>query len=792
MKNEKRKMNKPFLALLFVICYLLFVFGCGNFLNPPKKGNTAVPAGMGTFSLQINSGQQSRVIMPDTAAVEFAGYTLEFTNTATTNVQNIYLSEANKEDPVILAVGTYTLEVTAYTSYTDETDNEIAAEGAPDGPVEIIAGENVSATVILQAIIGGEGEGTFSWEIGFPGGLSEASMEITPQAGTVFTPQTKYFIGSGSLVANPGSIALPSGHYRVVFTLEKDNNRTVTWRETLHVYQNLDSHFEYDFTDYHFIKQYYTITLTNLYTPAGDPRPNEISTYFFDDSFVIAAPSRPSYLFGGWLIDDAFGSPWDSTFDSDLILYAKWLEIPMLALDPPLVNFIMAKDSLTLPDPVTVTVTNTGTAAATVTSILLSGTNDNYFSLSGENLISSIAAGSSDTFDVNVILTLPASVATYRAVVTVTYSGSDGVKTVSANITFAVTDFYGIMPASQMILDSRNMVTFSGEGDQYGRYMLEVEGIWVEGEMIPGEAKIELTYGATETVQNNASMQDIKPLSTVGNFKLTDLSGSGNPRHYRFDFIDLNIQHSAVKVIITLGSGNLWIDNNGTQGAQVTSIEINSYVGYCWMSQNANNIKFDFEITSNGGWVYNSVTSNPYPIFRQNGVTIYYWRFDGTSGEGPGMWSWGDTYFTKYETKAPGTPDTIIFHTNNIYAPGVFFVPGLGGTDLLPGNVDYSVPPVLGSQVFNLSIGDAFIGTAVVTVTSANGPNVSVDGTVDSVNISVEYNFDSVFLPLVQSYTCNITDVTQTWNSASPTSHVFTFNNRPYGAMVVNTVVTFK
>ena len=788
----KKIIESKGIAVLAFLIFILIFSGCADFFTPPKPGGAA--AGTGTFTLQIEgAGSQNRVIMPVTDTLVFAGYTLVFTDTTSIlPPQTFYLSETDKGNPIALEAGTYDLNVTAYTAYTSSSINTPAAKGELKNIV-IPAGGGVGGTVTLNAIFNEGGNGTFSWDINFSSQISEAWMEISSQTDSSFSPITSYFISADAmktLISNPDDMTLPSGHYRVIFTLEEDSSRRqVIWRETLHVYENLTSHFEHDFSDYIFIKESYSLTLKNLYSPAGNPRPDEISTYFYDVPVNVLDPARPSWKFDGWYTDEYFtsGNEWTDNYqglNGDLILYAKWLDIPVLAFNPASVNFIMAKDSAVLPSPVTVTLENTGSAAAAITSIALSGSDAAYFQLSGHSSITSIAAGSNDTFDIEVITPPPAVVASYSALVTVTYNGNDGSKTVSAAVIFTVTDFTGTMSASQMITDGRNLVQFSGEGDQYGRYMLEIQGEWLSGEMI-NYVPVTITIDYNATIKANNTFDGVKDLGTVGTFTL-QRTGSGNPQQTYFS-VDLYMQHNAIKTKMTAVGGSLYLDNNGTQGAQVSTLEITSYQGYFWISNSTSDLQVVFEIESDAEWIYNSISTNPYPIFKQNNVTIYYWREDGSSGEGPGKWIWGDTYFTKYDPKLSGA-DTIIFNTHNIYAPGVFFVPGLGGTDFKPGNIDYAIPPALSNEVFELRIGSTVIGEAVVTATLLNGYNTS-NGDIASLDISVTYNLNPAFLPLVQNYTCNVTSDTKDYNTNG--SHTFTFNAKPYGPFIVNTVFTF-
>ena len=107
-----------------------------------------------------------------------------------------------------------------------------------------------------------ESPGTFSWKIdfsGITGGPDSADMFITP----ILTGGTNTYQSSGiDLTDNnlwapdPGTNAIASvplieGYYWVDFEIELDP-QDVTFRQVLHIYRGMTSHFEHDFDDDHF------------------------------------------------------------------------------------------------------------------------------------------------------------------------------------------------------------------------------------------------------------------------------------------------------------------------------------------------------------------------------------------------------------------------------------------------------------------------------------------------------------------------------------------------------------
>ena len=321
-KNETN--IKLFLTSLFA-CSLLFVINCGNSLNKSNSANES--AGNGTFVLQIGDAntqmramnmqmRESLTIMPSQSDFEnkIELYVLTF-NEQGGRIETATI-EKGRSSTVSLPAGTYDLELTAYDAITG---GNLIAEGELK-TVKIDSNSTTIGKVTLNGIMNGAAQGTFYWEITYPANVS-VKMDITPLPNGAVAA-TKNFPAGTVQFDNKDSINLASGQYSVIFTVEKPNMRTVTWREALHIYGNMTSRFIYKFTDDHFIASSYLVT---FWHGNSGPTPGiKISdkTYFYygqpDD------PVNPSgYTFFGWYEEPACITPAGIPLKDNL--YARWI-----------------------------------------------------------------------------------------------------------------------------------------------------------------------------------------------------------------------------------------------------------------------------------------------------------------------------------------------------------------------------------------------------------------------------------------------------------------------------------
>jgi uncharacterized repeat protein (TIGR02543 family) len=312
--KEQSKISNFGINLLFVTCSLfivtclLFIFSaCQNPLSVPKTEN--IPSGKGSFSLSVNV---TRTILPTLDESKLAQYTLVFEPKSGGTKNETERSLDRLSDPVFLEPGTYSLVVTAY---FDTGKTKLAARGTLDS-VMISEGKSVAGTVTLKAITD-SGTGSFTYTVIFPN-VKTATMNITPLKAA--SQGQDHSLSSG----NTGTLALDSGYYNLVFTLNKNNGDTLIWRELLHVYAGLESFFSMEFSDADFYKTMYVVTFNLNDTESPNPG---TQTVLHGGHASDPAPTREGYAFGGWYSDSDFSTAYD--FDtlvfSDITLYAKWI-----------------------------------------------------------------------------------------------------------------------------------------------------------------------------------------------------------------------------------------------------------------------------------------------------------------------------------------------------------------------------------------------------------------------------------------------------------------------------------
>jgi len=329
MKNINGIIKKTIAVIPFVLCVMFFMTGCKDQLNLYEQENKPVPKGKGVFSLRIiNSNTQGRTIMPVLDNTENVLYKLIFKHTSGNSEKDVIKkldSEAIKED-IHVDIGTYTMTMFLYINdnYYD-ADMPAASGRMIDAAgnlrvIEIIGGEKVTGDVNLVAYGAEDGEGTFSWDITYPDDLIEMKMTVEDLSSNPLPAKTFNF-----LTETGNSMTLPAGYYRVIFTLKKDEiTNEVVWRQTLHVYTNMDSFYKYEFTNKHFMTLGYTITFVN-----NNGTPNDEESYFYNENVVKPAnPVLANHTFMGWYADAAFETEWNgfgSPLNSDKTIYAKFL-----------------------------------------------------------------------------------------------------------------------------------------------------------------------------------------------------------------------------------------------------------------------------------------------------------------------------------------------------------------------------------------------------------------------------------------------------------------------------------
>ena len=368
-----KKLLVKFGIIAVLTLSLFFAASCQSPYNNQDNGFKP-PAGMGYVQLNFRS-PNARTIMPTLVLADYLSFELDFTAIPGLGGEDdfVTISASAMNDPIILKPGEYTLEVTAY--FNDPpTQAQRAATGTATDTIEVESAAGTTANVILRGITDGEEEGTFSWVIGLTGisgTLTQADMEVKtfPSAGTTVLTRNLLPAGAGP----SGTANIDSGFYYVDFTLQTNwSTGPVSWRQVLHVYENMISTFNYAFTDAHFNDA--TITVTYSAWPAGvgtggisteDHLPGEQMTA----PTGLVYPGKPDLDIVGWFTDA--GVEWNFITqmapNTNLTLYAKWegeVEIITWEVDvdkPPLLE---DSDDATLneDDEITLSLADSGTA----------------------------------------------------------------------------------------------------------------------------------------------------------------------------------------------------------------------------------------------------------------------------------------------------------------------------------------------------------------------------------------------------------------------------------------------
>ncbi|MCL2066033.1 MAG: hypothetical protein FWG99_01030 [Treponema sp.] len=248
----KKTFWKNIFLYIFVLALIgiLFLTGCPNVFEPDFTDVKKPLSGEGSFNLIVDGMYAGRTILPATVQSYFALYLLVF---SADGMEDIAVDRANNNlsNAITLPAGTWNLTVTAY---MDSEKTKPAAQGSLTGIV-ISSGSNVSRSLELKAIIEAGASGTFRWNIGYPADVVSAYMSISPLDTESGTPeQLLYFIGGVPLVDRNNSaspLILNTGFYRVMFNLSNRKHDT-GMEEYLHIYKNMESRFDYNFTQDHF------------------------------------------------------------------------------------------------------------------------------------------------------------------------------------------------------------------------------------------------------------------------------------------------------------------------------------------------------------------------------------------------------------------------------------------------------------------------------------------------------------------------------------------------------------
>jgi len=248
------------LTIGFILLFSLFLLiSCGDLFLPQELNKN--PA-QGYFS--FSNDEEERTIMPKSYV--FVLYTLDFfaEGEYESPVLSVDRKRANLSALIPINAGTWDLRVTAY---MDDHKSYPAAKGNLNGIV-ISAGQTTIKSVPLMPADDTGGEGFFAWDIKFTdsslyAGIDFFQIILTPLSGGGDKKLITIRDGTNAgYFLQKDVISLETGYYSVDITVGKkymfdpgpgpSYGKKADLSEILHIYKNMESVFEYLFTEAHF------------------------------------------------------------------------------------------------------------------------------------------------------------------------------------------------------------------------------------------------------------------------------------------------------------------------------------------------------------------------------------------------------------------------------------------------------------------------------------------------------------------------------------------------------------
>jgi len=235
LRESKHKAG--IIALVFSACLLLFLPGCRAPVGPRDTDT-------GTVSLRIENLSMERAVMPDIGLAEFSTITAVFTRAGASVAATVIRPVTGPVTAeATLPTGSWTLTVTAY--LPGEGGNLPSAIFT--GPVTVNPGSNNLGSINLAPMQGAGYKGTFSWDITFPDTVTGGRISVRDLDDLNLVID---YEDLPSPVESPwtGSISLYAGDYFVFFQLYTEDDTAYAGMD-LHVFRNMDSHFEFGFDE---------------------------------------------------------------------------------------------------------------------------------------------------------------------------------------------------------------------------------------------------------------------------------------------------------------------------------------------------------------------------------------------------------------------------------------------------------------------------------------------------------------------------------------------------------------
>jgi hypothetical protein len=176
MKNMYKHAGIIFMMVLIG----LLTMSCGNVLmDPGSKGDSSpINAGQGRVSIDLGSG--ARTIMPSEFDLPSLYFVLSFTKGEDVESVNQWGNNLVQQE---LPVGTWALDIKAYTSIDDASDPNLAVASYTNPSVVIANGNNTEIDAVLTSEVNKmtqNGMGKLSYDINIPAGTTGMLLVTSP------------------------------------------------------------------------------------------------------------------------------------------------------------------------------------------------------------------------------------------------------------------------------------------------------------------------------------------------------------------------------------------------------------------------------------------------------------------------------------------------------------------------------------------------------------------------------------------------------------------------------------
>ncbi|GHV94107.1 hypothetical protein AGMMS50293_04270 [Spirochaetia bacterium] len=221
------KNRTPLYTVLLLSVISLF-WSCDNTF---ETTHTAKPGDETGRVLILLNGEppNARTLLPENLdEADYIRYDLVF---SADGRDPILVNNWIKNTQIILPVGSWRLDITA--SISDGAESYTSAARG-NNTLTVSNGGTTNVSVVLSSIAN-EGNGAFTWNFSYPEDVQELSITIEPYSAG--SSQTIYLESSNhTTTANPGSMTLAAGYYRIFISLDNGVRQTGK-REVMHIYK---------------------------------------------------------------------------------------------------------------------------------------------------------------------------------------------------------------------------------------------------------------------------------------------------------------------------------------------------------------------------------------------------------------------------------------------------------------------------------------------------------------------------------------------------------------------------